>query len=87
MLKALEGEQVVRFMKKDPVAVPPITTLEELVEDFIIRNHFKLFPVVEEGRLRDCVTIKQGKDIPREEWQNRTAGEITLGAPRKTALK
>jgi CBS domain-containing protein len=75
------------FMKKDPVTVPPSTTVEELVEDFIYRHQFKLFPVVEEGnRLRGCVTMKQVKEIPREEWQSRTAGEIAIGCSSENSI-
>lgn len=78
--KALEGEPVERFMKKDPVTVSPSTTVEALVEDFIYHHQFKLFPVVEEGnRLRGCVSIKQVKEIPKEEWRNKTAGEVAIG--------
>jgi len=85
--KALEGEPVARFMKKDPVTVPPSTTVEALVEDFIYRHQFKLFPVVEKGnRLRGCVTMKQVKDIPREEWQSRTAGEIAVGCSPENSI-
>jgi Zn-dependent protease/predicted transcriptional regulator len=77
--RALEGEPVQRFMKTDPVTVPPSTTVAELVEDFIYRHQFKLFPVVEEGnRVRGCVTMQRVKAIPREEWRNTTAGEIAL---------
>jgi len=85
--KALEGEYVQRFMKTDPVTVPPSTTVEELVEDFIYRHQFKLFPVVEEeNRLRGCVTMKRVKEIPREEWRNRTAGEIALACSKENTV-
>ena len=50
------------------------------MEDFIYRHQFKLFPIVEEGnRLWGCVTMKHVKDIPREEWQNKTVGEVAIG--------
>ena len=85
--KVLEGEPVERFMKKDPVTVPPSTTVEELVEDFIYRYQFKLFPVVEEGgQLRGCVTMKQVKDIPRQEWQTKTVGEIAVACSPQNSI-
>jgi Zn-dependent protease len=84
--KVLEGEPVERFMKKDPVTVPPSTAVEELVEDFIYRYQFKLFPVVEEGgQLQGCVTMKQVKDIPRQERQTKTVEKSLSHVPRKTA--
>ena len=67
-------------MKKDPLTVPPSTTVEALVEDFIYRHQFKMLPVVDEGdRLRGCITMKQVKGIPKEKWQSTTAGEIAVG--------
>ena len=74
--KALEGEPLKRFMKTDPVTVRPSIFLKELVEDFIYRYHFKFFPVVDGGKLMGCVTTKQVKEIPREEWAQRQVGEV-----------
>ena len=76
--KALEGEPVRRFMISDPVTVPSSITIEQLVEDYIYRYHFKMFPVVDSGRLAGSVTMKQIKDIAREEWPKKTVGEIAV---------
>jgi CBS-domain-containing membrane protein len=75
--RALEGEPVRRFMKTDAVTVPPSISLEQLVEDYIYKYHFKMIPVVEDhDRLLGCVTTKQIKEIPREEWSRRTVGDV-----------
>jgi Zn-dependent protease/predicted transcriptional regulator len=75
--KALEGESVRRFMKSDPVTVKPNISLKDLVEDYVYKYHFKMFPVVENGgRLMGCVTTKDVKRVPREEWDRRNVGEI-----------
>jgi len=75
--KALEGEPVRRFIKTEAVTVPPSISLEHLVEDYVYKHHFKMFPVVEDtDRLLGCVTTKQVKEIPREEWGQKTVGEI-----------
>jgi Zn-dependent protease/CBS domain-containing protein len=75
--RALEGEPVSRFMKSDPVTVKPSITLQELVEDYVYKYHFKMFPVVSNGNsLSGCVTTRQVKDVPREEWDRKTVGEI-----------
>lgn len=75
--RALEGEPVRRFMKTDAVTVPPSISLDELVEDYIYKYHFKMFPVVEDhDRLLGCVTTKQIKEIPRAEWGRRTVGDV-----------
>jgi CBS domain-containing protein len=51
--------------------------LEDLVEDYIYRYHFKLFPVVDEGRLLGCVTLDKVKGVPREERDRHLIGELT----------
>ncbi|OPX19093.1 MAG: site-2 protease family protein [Desulfobacca sp. 4484_104] len=72
----LEGEPVRRFMQTDPVTVPSSLTVAELVDDYIYKYHFKMFPVVDNGKLIGCITTKQIKEIPREAWSHRTVAEI-----------
>jgi len=74
--RSLEGEPVKKFMKSDPVTVSSSLSLEDLVEDYIYRHHFKMYPVTDGDKLTGCVTIDQIKDIPKEERANHTAGEI-----------
>lgn len=74
--KALEGEPVRRFMQTEPVGVKPSLSIQELVEDYIYKFHFKTFPVVENGRLVGCVSTRQIKNVPREEWSRRTVGTV-----------
>jgi Zn-dependent protease len=75
--RALEGEVVKHFMKTDPVAVSPSLSVAQLVEDFVYKYHYKMFPIVEDtDRLVGCVTTKQVKEIPQEEWRHRRVGEI-----------
>ena len=77
--KSLEGEKVERFMKKDPVTAPASLSLQELVEDYIYTYHYKMYPVVEKGKLLGCITTRQVKEVPRERWPQRTVGESLSG--------
>jgi Zn-dependent protease/predicted transcriptional regulator len=72
----LEGAHVKQFMVKDAVTVKPGTSVEKLVDDFIYKYHFKMFPVVDGEKLVGCVTINQIKAVPRGEWQDRNVGEL-----------
>ena len=74
--KALEGETLRRFMSVDPVTISPSITIEQLVENYVYKHHFKLFPVVQNDQLIGCVTTRQIKNIPREEWAYKTVGDI-----------
>jgi len=73
---ALEGEHVKRFMKSEPVSVSADTRVDHLVEDFIYKYHYKLYPVVNDGKSLRCVTIKDVKHFPKEEWNQHTVGEL-----------
>jgi Zn-dependent protease/CBS domain-containing protein len=76
--KALEGESVRRFMKTDPVTVAPSLTVDRLVEDYVYVFHHKMYPVVDaSNRLLGCVTTKQIKEIPREEWSRRSISDVS----------
>lgn len=78
MRQALEGEPVTRVMQPDVHTVTPNATLRELVENHIYQYHHKMFPVVEEDRLVGCVTTRQVRDVPREEWDRHTVGEVAV---------
>lgn len=80
MKKALSGEPVSRFMKKDPVTVKPTTTIDELINEYFYRHHHKMYPVVDEtGELQGCVTLKNIKELPREQWKEKTVGDLSPG--------
>ncbi len=76
MRQTLEGEPVSRFMKEDPVTVSPSISIDELVEDYVYKHHFKMFPVVDEGRLLGCVTTRDIKNVPRDQWGSKDAKSI-----------
>jgi Zn-dependent protease/predicted transcriptional regulator len=74
--QTLEGEPVRRFMKSEPVTVSPSITIGELVNDYIYKYHFKMFPVSENHKPISCISTREVKEIPREEWDQHTVGEI-----------
>ncbi|MEW6569664.1 MAG: site-2 protease family protein [Nitrospirota bacterium] len=74
--RALEGEKVERFMKRNPVTVTASLSLDQLVEDYIYKYHFKMLPVVEEGKIAGCITTRHLKEIPREHWAGRKVGDV-----------
>jgi Zn-dependent protease len=54
--RALEGERVEHFMRRDPISVPPSLSVAELVSDYVTRFHHTMFPVLQGERLIGCVT-------------------------------
>jgi len=73
--KALEGEAVRRFMNPHPVTVPDSLTVAHLVDDYIYKYHYKMFPVMAGDKLTGCITTRQVKDIPREAWDREIVRE------------
>jgi Zn-dependent protease/predicted transcriptional regulator len=74
--QTLGGEPVRRFMTSDPVTIAPDVPLQQVIEDYVYEHHHKLFPVAQNGELRGCLTTEQIKQVPREQWSQRTAGDI-----------
>ncbi len=75
--RALEGEPVSRFMQTDPVTVPRAISVLDLVQGYVYKHHFKMFPVMDDGgRLLGCVTTRQVRQLPRDEWDRQTVGSL-----------
>jgi Zn-dependent protease len=77
--RALEGVPVRKFMAVDAVTVPPATTVAKLIEDYIYKHHFKLYPVVDGETLVGCVTLDQVKELSPEDRPVRKVGDLVRG--------
>jgi Zn-dependent protease len=84
--KALSGEKVRRFMNTEPVTVPAGTSVRDVVEDYVYEHHYKMFPVVSDGRLTGCVTTRQIKQVPREQWPETKVEALTDGCSDENAI-
>ncbi len=84
--KAMEGTPVSNIMSKNPVTVPPSLTIGELVENYIYKYHFKMFPILENDKLVGCITTRQVKEVPREEWGFRRVGDIASHCSPENAI-
>jgi len=74
--QGLEGVPVRRIMNPEPVTVPAGISVAELVEDYVYRHHFKMFSVVDDGRLIVCVGLRHIKELPRERWATTPIREV-----------
>lgn len=74
--QALAGVPVAQLMRTDVVTVPRAISVQDLVDMFILRHHFKMFPVVDGDRVLGTVTVEQVKALAREEWQSQSVGAI-----------
>lgn len=83
---ALEGEPVRRFMNLNPISAPGSITVGQLVEDYIYKYHFKMFPVLDHDRLVGFITTRQVKEVPREKWSQVTIGEIASSGSHENTI-
>jgi len=83
----LAGMTVRRFMTGEPVTVEASTPVADLVENYIYRLHFDLFPVTDHGRLVGSAGSRQVRGVPRERWNEVTAGEIAIPPGPATAIE
>jgi Zn-dependent protease/predicted transcriptional regulator len=75
--EVLQGETVQRFMQTNPTVVSPSLSIKQLVDDYIYTYHYKMFPVVSEGKLQGCISTQQVKSIPRNDWAAHTVAEFS----------
>jgi CBS domain-containing protein len=63
-------------MMRDCPAVPPLLTLEELVDNYILSSGRRCFPVVEGKRALGLITLHNIKQVPRELRSRTTLREV-----------
>jgi CBS domain-containing protein len=73
----LRGEPVRRFMREDPVTVPYYISVAQLVDEIIYRHHHRLYPVMQDDALVGCITTRDVKALPREQWSQHTVKELS----------
>jgi len=83
---ALGGEEIGRFMQREPVTVSPGASIEQLVNDYFYRFHYKMFPVANGEGLVGCVTPKQVREMPREQWSQRRVGEVVVPCSKENTI-
>jgi CBS domain-containing protein len=74
--KSLEGSTVASFMNREPISAPGSITIRDLMNDYIYRYHFKMFPVRQGEKLLGCVTTRVITEIPQEYWDRKTVSEV-----------
>jgi predicted transcriptional regulator len=82
----LSGLTVGRFMTPEPVTVSPDISLQSFVDHYLYRTHHQIYPVVQDGELVGCVTVKKRKNIPWEEWAQWHVADIAAGCEEAASI-
>lgn len=73
----LSDISVRRLMNDKPHTVAPDTSVRELIDDYLYRLPFKMFPVVDaDDRLVGAISVDDVKRIPRERLEARTVRDV-----------
>jgi CBS domain-containing protein len=83
---SLSGEHVRNFMKTQPVTVPSSSSVADLVENYFYKYHYKMFPVSSNGRIEGCVTTREVKNLPKDQWPVHKVSEIETACSDKNTI-
>jgi Zn-dependent protease/CBS domain-containing protein len=72
----LQGHTVSEVMTQDCQAIPPTATVEETVNEYVLKSGRRCFPVVENGRALGIMTLHNIKSVSRDLWPKKTVGEV-----------
>jgi Zn-dependent protease/CBS domain-containing protein len=76
--ETLTGIKVKDIMVRDVVAIPSGESVEHVVNDYFLRYGYGGFPVVDRTDFFGFVTLKEIKDIPKEQWRDTRVSQIII---------
>jgi Zn-dependent protease len=76
MKGALEGVKVRGLMSRNVISVPPSLHIDQLVEDFFLTHKHTTYPVTEGEKIIGLITLKQVKEVPRDQWVEKTVRDV-----------
>ena len=76
--KELEGEKVSKFMKRDPISVPPDISIKEFVDQYVYTSHHHLYPVTKDGKLLSYISLQGVKSLAHAEWDKTAVNAIMV---------
>jgi Zn-dependent protease/CBS domain-containing protein len=67
VLRRVEAEDV---MSRALVKIPPEVRVREAVDDYFLKRGYGAYPVQSNGQTLGLLTLRDVKDLPREEWDS-----------------
>jgi Zn-dependent protease/CBS domain-containing protein len=75
--EALSDVEVENVMTTDVPTVGPQVTVDDFVNNYLMRHQYSCYPVIEDEKVKGVVSIDEIRTVPREEWRTKTIGDIT----------
>lgn len=74
--EALSGVGVERVMTTDLPTIPPQTTVDDFVHNYLMQEEYPCYPVVEGDVVDGIVSIDEVKNLPQDKWASTTVEQI-----------
>ena len=81
--ETLSGIKVKDIMVKDMITLNPSFSLEEAVNQYFLRYGYGGVPVLDDGRFLGILTLKEVKNVPREDWGRVKVSEVFVPHDKK----
>lgn len=72
----LRDVRVGDLMSRDFETVSPALTIQEIVDDYVLRRRDHAYPVAEGDYLRGIICLHDVKAVPRQQWTLTVVGEV-----------
>jgi Zn-dependent protease/CBS domain-containing protein len=77
MERALASVRVRDLMSPHPVTAPADLDLERFIDEYVMRNRYSAFPVVDHaGRVQGLLTLRRAKHVPRAHWRSTLVADV-----------
>lgn len=73
-------------MSAEPTTAPADISVADFIEDYVYKHGHDLFPVMSNGRLVGCVTVRQLKEVPRDRWNTTKLNEIVDACSKENTI-
>ncbi len=74
--ESLSGIKVRDIMVRDIVSLSPLLSIDEAVNAYFLRYGYGGFPVIEAEKFLGIVTLKEIKEVPRENWSRVKVSDV-----------
>ena len=78
MKSVLQGVKVKELMSRTVTSVVPSLAIHRLVEDYFLTHQHVTYPVTEGQKIVGIITLKGVKEIPREQWMDKTVRDVMI---------
>jgi Zn-dependent protease/predicted transcriptional regulator len=76
--ESLSGIKVKDIMVKEIKSLSPSVTLDEAVDDYFLKYGYGGFPVLDDGKFLGFLTLKEVKEVPREDWGKTIVSDVVV---------